>query len=56
MKDYKAGLIRCKCSHAMRRGKLIKIYEYTPEQKRCPNCNKNLRMLLLEKKVKVKKC
>lgn len=54
MKDYKAGLIQCKCSHAMRRGKLIKIYEYTPERKRCPNCNKNLR-ILVRKKVEVTK-
>lgn len=49
MKDYRLGIIRCKCSHLMRAGKLVRIYEYTPDRKRCSNCNKNLRILLYKK-------
>jgi len=50
MKDYKPGIIRCRCSNLMRIGKQIKIYEYTPDRKRCPNCNKNLKVQRLVKK------
>lgn len=50
MKDYRVGIICCRCSNLMRIGKVVKIYEYTPDRKRCPNCNKNLRILLRKKK------
>jgi hypothetical protein len=46
MKDYISGLIRCRCSNLMRRGKFIKICEYTPDRKRCLNCNKNLKIII----------
>ncbi len=46
MKDYKAGLVRHKCSHVMRKGKHVKVYQYTPERKRCPNCGKNISILI----------
>ena len=50
MKDYRTGLIRCKCSHAMRKRKYVKIYEYAPEKKRCPNCNKNRPVMVRKEK------
>lgn len=40
MKDYTLGVIYCKCSNAMRVGKTLKISQYTPVRKKCPNCKR----------------
>jgi len=46
MKDYTPGLLRHRCSNAMRIGKPIKIYENTPDKKPCPNCKKMIPILI----------
>jgi len=41
MKDYDLGFITCRCSKRMRRrGKAVRIYEFTPKRKKCPNCGR----------------
>lgn len=57
MKEYTMCFIKCSCSKAMKRGKLIKAHRYTPERRRCPSegCNKNLRLQILKKKPIAKK-
>ncbi len=40
MKDYTLGLLTCRCSNAMRIGKLVKMYQFTVHRKKCPNCGK----------------
>ena len=51
MKHFIIGRIFCKCSARMKfRGKIIRIYENTPNRAVCPNCRK-LRKILVKKKV-----
>lgn len=49
MKHYTLGLLRHRCSNAMRIGKLIRLYEYTiirlKGKKPCPNCGKKIPIL-----------
>jgi len=54
MKDYRAGLIRCRCSNSMRIGKRIRITQYTHKRKKCPNCGK-MRKVLVRKAPKINK-
>lgn len=50
MKDYTIGLLRHRCSNAMRIGKPIRLYEHTLVRckgyKSCPNCGKKIPVLL----------
>lgn len=50
MKDYKPGIIYCRCSNLMRIGKHVKIYKQTLLKKKCPNCGKMLDVLIRSKK------
>jgi len=43
MKDYTLGIIKHRCSTAMKKGKYVQIYENT-YKKRCPNCRKLLKV------------
>lgn len=54
MKDYQAGLIRCRCSNEMRIGKRLQITQYTPIRKRCPNCGR-MRKVLVRKAPKMRR-
>lgn len=45
MKNYGAGLIRCKCSLAMKTGKRIRTREKTPTRKACPNCGRMVKII-----------
>lgn len=45
MKDYGTGIIRCKCSHAMRRRRNVRVTESTPARWACPNCGNMLRII-----------
>ncbi len=55
MKHYTAGYIFCKCSTRMHcKGKLIKIHEYTPKRKKCPNCGKLCKLYVKKSKNKLK--
>lgn len=45
MKDYGTGIIRCKCSHAMRVGKNVRVTGSTSARRACPNCGKMLKIL-----------
>lgn len=50
MKDYNPGLIRHRCSNAMRIGKPVKVHTKAARQKRkCPNCGKMLHVLVTDK-------
>ena len=55
MKDYKLCIIRCRCSNEMRKGKLVKAYEYTPEKRKCPNCGEKLKLQIVNQKSKKQK-
>jgi len=46
MKDYKIGKLYCRCLNAMRIGKPVKIYQYTPKRKRCSNCGKQRKVFV----------
>lgn len=48
MKDYTPGLLRHRCSNAMKTGKPIKIYENTPDEKPCPNCKEMVSVLITQ--------
>jgi len=52
MKDYKIGVIFCRCSNLMRLGKLVKIHQYTSERKKCPNCGRMRNLYIRKKKEK----
>ncbi len=43
MKGYTVGIIKDKCSAAMRKGRFVKVYENT-FFKRCPNCRRRLKV------------
>ena len=48
MKAYAAGRIFCKCSVRMHcRGKTVQIYEDTPKRKKCPNCGRMRRIMVI---------
>ena len=55
MKNYTLCIIRCECSHEMRKGKLIKTYEYTSEKRKCPNCGKKRMLQIVKYKPKKQK-
>ena len=56
MKDYKLGIIHCKCSTRMHcTGHLFKIYETTPEKVRCPNCSKRRKVHYAKRKTPVRR-
>ncbi len=46
MKDYLLGIIKHKCSQAMRKGKFVRVHNFL-FRKKCPNC----RALVKVKKV-----
>lgn len=52
MKHYTLGLLRHRCSNAMRIGKFIHMYKNTfaraNDRKHCPNCSKKIPILLVE--------
>jgi len=53
MKDFTLGGIYCKCSARMHcKGKPVRIYEYTRDKQKCPNCGRK-RQVLVAKDAKV---
>ena len=52
MKHYSMGVIKCKCSKAMKRGKFIKVYNFC-QWVFCPNCK--VKRLVPVKMVSIRK-
>ncbi len=44
MKDYRVGVIFCRCSNRMRNGKRIKIYKDEKKKVECLNCGKKYKV------------
>lgn len=55
MKDYRLGVINCKCSARMHcRGELFRVYKCTSAIRACPNCGKQCRVFYATKTSKEK--
>jgi hypothetical protein len=48
MKDYTPGLLRHRCSNAMRIGKPIKVHKHGTARKKCPNCRKLIQIFITD--------